>query len=180
MTAVKLLPYYTYEDYCNWEGRWELIEGIPFAMSPAPSPRHQWVVVNIVSELRTAVKKSKCKHCKVYDFIDVKIEEDIILQPDASIVCKPIHKKFLDFPPTIVVEILSDSTALKDRITKFSIYEKFGIQYYLIVDPEKESIEIYSLQNEKYRLQEFSQDVSYLFTLSDDCKIEVTLKNIWE
>jgi Uma2 family endonuclease len=180
MTAVKLLPYYTYEDYCNWEGRWELIEGIPFAMSPAPSPRHQWIVVNIVSELRTAVKKSKCKHCKVYDFIDVKIEEDIILQPDASIVCKPIHKKFLDFPPTIVVEILSDSTALKDRITKFSIYEKFGIQYYLIVDPEKESIEIYSLQNEKYRLQEFSQDVSYLFTLSDDCKIEVTLKNIWE
>ena len=180
MIAVKLLPYYTYEDYCNWEGRWELIEGIPFAMSPAPSPRHQWIVVNIVSELRTAVKKSKCKHCKVYDFIDVKIEEDIILQPDASIVCKPIHKKFLDFPPTIVVEILSDSTALKDRITKFSIYEKFGIQYYLIVDPEKESIEIYSLQNEKYRLQEFSQDVSYLFTLSDDCKIEVTLKNIWE
>ena len=147
-------------------------------MSPAPSPRHQWVVVNIVSELRTAVKKSKCKHCKVYDFIDVKIEEDIILQPDASIVCKPIHKKFLDFPPTIVVEILSDSTALKDRITKFSIYEKFGIQYYLIVDPEKESIEIYSLQNEKYRLQEFSQDVTYLFTQSDDCKIELTLKNI--
>lgn len=80
-------------------------------MSPAPSPKHQWVVVNMVSELRAATRKSKCGRCKVYDFIDVKVEEDTILQPDASIVCKPIHKKFLDFPPSLVVEILSEATA---------------------------------------------------------------------
>ncbi|WP_301924323.1 hypothetical protein [Ferruginibacter sp.] len=35
-SAVKILPHYTYEDHCQWEGRWEIIEGIPFAMSPAP------------------------------------------------------------------------------------------------------------------------------------------------
>ncbi len=180
MTAVKLLPYYTYKDYCNWEGRWELIEGIPFAMSPAPSPRHQWIVLNIGSELRSAIKKSKCKHCKVYDFIDVKIEEDTILQPDASIVCKPIAKNYLDFSPSLVVEILSESTVLKDRITKFNIYERFGIKYYLIVDTEKEVVEIYSLQDSKYILQQFSQDSPFTFCLSDDCKIEVIIKNIWE
>lgn len=97
-----------YSDYCNWEGRLELIEGIPYAMSPAPSPRHQWVVVNTLSALRAALKKSRCKHCKVYDLIDVKVEEDPILQPDASIVCGSIHKKFLDFPPFLVVEILCE------------------------------------------------------------------------
>jgi len=180
MSAVKLLPYYTYKDYCNWEGRWELIDGIPYAMSPAPSPHHQWIVVNIVSELRAAIKKSKCKHCKVYDFVDVKVEEDTILQPDASIVCGAIHKKYVDFPPTLVVEILSDSTALKDRITKFSIYEKFGIKYYLIVEPEKESVEIYSLEDSKYNLQEFSQENPFTFSLSDDCNIDIVMKNIWE
>lgn len=37
MSAVRILPHYTYSDYCNWEGRWELIEWIPYAMSPAPS-----------------------------------------------------------------------------------------------------------------------------------------------
>ncbi|HSV11108.1 MAG TPA: hypothetical protein VLI68_10085 [Hanamia sp.] len=37
MSAVKLLPHYTYEDYCHWEGRWEVIDGIPYAMIPAPS-----------------------------------------------------------------------------------------------------------------------------------------------
>jgi Uma2 family endonuclease len=180
MSVVKILPSYTYEDYCLWEGRWELIEGIPYAMSPAPVPRHQWVAANIIFELKKAIKKSKCKHCKVYDFIDVKIEEDTILQPDCSIVCKPITKKFLDFPAALVVEILSDATALKDRLSKFSIYEKFGIKYYLIIDPEKESVEIYFLQNSKYLLQDFSQEKPFTFSLDDDCNIEVIFKNIWE
>lgn len=180
MSAVKLLPHYTYEDYCNWEGRWELIDGIPYAMSPAPSPRHQWIVVNVVSELREAIKKSNCTHCKVYDFVDVKVEEDTIVQPDASLICKPIHKRFVDFPPTLVVEILSESTALKDRITKFAIYEKFGIKYYLIVDPENETVEIYSLQDSKYNLQKFTPENAFTFSLAGDCTIDIVAKNFWE
>ena len=180
MSAVKLLPYYTYEDYCNWEGRWELIEGIPFAMSPAPTPRHQWLVANIIFELRTAIKKSKCQHCKLYDFIDIKIEEDTILQPDCSIVCQPITKKFLDFPASLVVEILSPATALKDRHTKFSLYEKFGIKYYMIVDEEKEFVEIYMLQDNQYALISHSADAPFTFTLDGDCKFDLLIKNIWE
>ncbi len=180
MSAVKLLPYYTYDDYCNWEGRWEVIDGIPFAMNPAPTPRHQLLVVNIAFELKTAIKKSKCKSCKVYDFIDTKIEEDTILQPECSIVCKAINKKFIDFPAELVVEILSPSTALKDRHTKFSIYEKFGIKYYIIVDEEKEEVEIYCLEHSKYIIQENSQDIPFTFSIDNDCKIDVLLKNIWE
>lgn len=180
MSAVKLLPYYTYDDYCHWEGRWELIDGIPFAMSPAPTPRHQWLVANIMFEFKSALKKSNCKNCKMYDFIDLKIDESTILQPDSSIVCKPITKKFLDFPPTLVVEILSPSTALKDRHTKFSIYEKFGIKYYMIVDEEKNEVEVYSLTDSKYSLQPINTDSTFTFTLDDDCRIEILLRNIWE
>jgi Uma2 family endonuclease len=180
MSAVKILPHYTYSDYCNWEGRWELIEGIPYAMSPAPSPRHQWIVANILYELKGALKKSKCSKCKAYDFIDVKVEEDTILQPDASIVCSSIDKEFLDFPPSLVVEILSESTALKDRITKFSIYEKFGVKYYLIVDAEKETVEIYSLKDSKYELQSFSAESDFTFSFLDDCNIDIVVKNFWE
>lgn len=180
MSAVKLLPYYTYDDYCHWEGRWELIDGIPFAMSPAPTPRHQWLVANIMFEFKSALKKSNCKNCKMYDFIDLKIDESTILQPDSSIVCKPITKKFLDFPPTLVVEILSPSTALKDRHTKFSIYEKFGIKYYMIVDEEKNEVEVYSLTDSKYALQPINTDSTFTFTLDDDCRIEILLRNIWE
>ncbi|MBN2825405.1 MAG: hypothetical protein JXQ76_08785 [Campylobacterales bacterium] len=31
---------YTYEDYKEWEDRWELIDGVAYAMSPAPYPTH--------------------------------------------------------------------------------------------------------------------------------------------
>jgi Uma2 family endonuclease len=112
--AVKILPHYTYDEYCKWEGRWELIEGIPYAMSPAPAPRHQWVSSNIKGEIRNAIRTSGCGNCKVYDFIDIKISEDTVLQPDAIVVCKEINKPFLDFPAALVVEVLSPSTALKD------------------------------------------------------------------
>jgi Uma2 family endonuclease len=180
MSAIKLLPHYTYEEYCLWEGRWELIDGIPYAMSPAPTPRHQLLVLNIAYELKAALKKTTCKHCQVYDFIDVKIEEDTVVQPDCSIVCKPINKKFLDFPAALVVEILSPATALKDRHTKFSLYEKFGIKYYMIVDEEKELVEIYMLQDEQYALIPHLVDTPFAFTFSDDCKIDLLIRNIWE
>jgi hypothetical protein len=56
--AVRILPHYTYADYKHWEGNWELIEGIPYAISPAPLPKHQYIASNLTGELRNAVKKS--------------------------------------------------------------------------------------------------------------------------
>ena len=67
-SAIKILPYYTYQDYVHWEGKWELIEGFPYAMSPAPIPKHQIVSLSIASEFRSALKA--CKDCKaIYQLI---------------------------------------------------------------------------------------------------------------
>lgn len=179
-SAIRILPHYTYEDYCQWEGSWELIDGIPYAMSPAPIPKHQWMSANLISELRISIKKSDCKSCKVYNFIDIKIEENTIVQPDTLIVCKPITKNFLDFPPVLVAEILSPSTAFKDRHTKFSLYEKMGIKYFLIIDIDRQTIEIYTLINNEYELTAFDEEKAFEFVLEENCKIEVLLNNIWE
>ncbi len=141
-SAIKILPHYTYEEYCLWEGRWELIEGIPYAMSPAPAPRHQWISSNIKYEIKDATKKSGCTNCKVYDFIDIKVTEDTILQPDAVVVCHEITKPYLDFAAAIVVEILSPSTAMKDRNNKFYIYHSQKIPYYIIIDVEKTKLRL--------------------------------------
>lgn len=179
--GYRVLPYHTYDEYCQWEGRWELIEGIPFAMSPTPSPRHQWISSNIKYEIKDAVKKSGCSNCKVYDFIDIKAADDTILQPDAVVVCKEIEKPFLDFPASSVVEVLSPSTAMKDRNNKFYIYQTQKIPYYIIVDTDKNEIEIYQLSSDgKYVLLEFKAAVPFNFTISDGCKIDVMLSNIWQ
>ena len=180
-SAVKILPHYTYEEYRLWEGRWELIEGIPYAMSPAPAPRHQWVSSNIKYELKDAIKKGGCKMCKVYDFIDIKISEDTVLQPDALVVCKEITKPFLDFAPALVVQVLSPSNAMKDRNNKFYIYQSYKIPYYLIVDADKNTIEIYHLkQTGKYALEATDPLLPYSFHFDEDCSAEVSLNNIWE
>ena len=180
-SAIKILPHYTYEDYSKWEGRWELLEGIPYSMCPAPAPRHQWVSSNIKAELRAAIKKSGCKNCKVYDFIDIKVAEDTILQPDALVVSQEINKPFLDFPASLIVEVLSPSTAMKDRNNKLYIYQAQKIPYYLIVDADKNEVEIYHLdENGKYQLQKYSPAEIYTFTFDAGCTAEVVLKNIWE
>ena len=179
-SAIKILPHYTYEDYCNWEGRWELIDGIPFAMNDAYPPKHQLISASISSELSTAIKKSGSKDYKVYGHIDVKISEDLILQPDVLIVCKPIEKKFLDFPATLVVEILSPATAFKDRHVKFSLYEKMGVKYFLIIDIDRQTIEINTLTNQQYQLTTYTGSEPYQFIMEDDCTIDVNLNNIRE
>jgi len=116
----------------------------------------------------------------VYEFIDVKFSDDTILQPDVLIVCKPILKNFLDFPAALVIEILSPATALKDRNSKFFLYEKMGIKYFLIIDIDKQSIEIYTLKNRKYQLTTYNIGALQFFLLNNSCKINVELDNIWE
>jgi len=180
-SAIKILPHYTYEEYRQWEGRWEIIEGIPYAMTPTPLPGHQWINSNIKFELKDAIKKSGCKNCKVYDFIDIKVSDDTVLQPDAVVVCKEINKPFLDFPAALVVEILSPSTAMKDRNNKFYIYQSQKIAYYLIIDIDKNEIEIYRLDADgKYELEKVSTTESYPFILDKNCTVNIVLNNIWE
>lgn len=174
----KILPHYTYEDYVHWEGRWELIEGHPIAMSPLPVPEHQRVAAELRYEFMSALKDSKCKNCKAYDPVDYKITNDTILQPDILIVCGKINKKYLDFPPALVVEVLSTSTQLRDRNTKYEFYQQQGIKYYLTVDIEKQIIEIYELIQNQYLLQQFRQD--YEFIIDNDCRITPCLTNVWE
>ncbi len=174
--SQKILPHYTYADYLLWEGKWELIDGFPIAMSPSPLPKHQRISASLSSAFIVALKN--CSKCKVYYPIDYKVEEDIILQPDLLIVCGEITKNFLDFPPALVAEILSPSTALRDRHTKFDIYEQQGIHYYLIIDPEKNTVEVYQLLHGKYTLVPPPDNVSH-FIFDEGCSALVSWIEIW-
>lgn len=176
--AHKYLPHYTYEDYLHWEGQWELIDGIPYAMSPAPVPEHQWVTGNLHAEFRAALKKSSCG-CKVYQPIDYKLSDDTVFNPDLLIVCKPITKKFLDFTPDLVVEIISDGTHFKDRNVKYPKYEEAGVPYYLMIDVATKNIEIYQLKNGSYQRQLLDQAKPYEFFL-ETCRFEMVFDSIWD
>ncbi len=55
------LPHYTYDDYMQWEGHWELICGMPHAMNPSPSIMHQAISQHIASQLERALEN--CPEC---------------------------------------------------------------------------------------------------------------------
>lgn len=175
------MPHYTYLDYIKWEGQWELIDGIPYAMSPLPRLRHQDAAGNIYSEFKAALKAKSC-NCKAFLPVDYKVSEDTVLQPDVLVICNPeMDKKNLEKAPQLVVEILSPSTMLKDRNSKFYIYEEQKVRYYLIVDTDKQEIEIYHLKEDgKYKLEKTSQADPYTFYLDAGCSIDLILNNIWE
>ena len=176
--AVKILPYYTYDDWTNWEGQWELIEGIPYAMSPMPVPKHQILASNLTVEFGNELKR--CGSCNVIQPVDYRVSDDIILQPDLLIVCGPISKKYLDFPPVLVVEITSPSTALKDRYSKFKIYEQQQVQYYLIVSPDDEKVEVFEMENEAYQLKQSGRGFHYCFQFdNNNCLANVDFNEIW-
>lgn len=66
---------------------------------------------------------------------------------------KNFTAKQMKFPaPAFVVEVLSDSTAKNDRETKFQDYAAHGVGEYWIIDAEKETVEQYFLQDERYQL----------------------------
>ncbi len=172
----KILPHYTYDVIQLWNDRFELYDGFPVAMSPSPAPRHQQVAAALRGELYLALKK--CKNCKVYDPLDFKIEDDIVLIPDILISCKKITKNYLDFPPNLVVEILSPSTALRDKNTKFSIYQSQGVKYYLIVDADSNQVDIYQLINGEYVLCPLINN-RFEFEFKDECKANIDFGEIW-
>jgi Uma2 family endonuclease len=178
MSSVqKILPHYTYEDWLHWEGSWELMDGFPIAMSPKPQPKHQMVASALNAEFVFLLKK--CKKCRVFEPLDYKIADDTILVPDVLIVCGKINKSYLDFPPTLVVEILSPSTALRDRHTKYNYYEQQGIKYYLIVDADKQLVEIYEWKDGSYSLQPFLQEQQFNFVFEEGCGGVIDFKEIW-
>ena len=94
------------------------------------------------------------------------------------IVCGEIGEKYLDFPPILVVEILSPSTASRDRKIKFNLYESQGVMYYLILSPESRKVEIYQWENGKYALKLRGRDLSFTFLLAGS-KARIDFSLIW-
>ncbi len=85
----------------------------------------------------------------------------------------------MDFTPALVVEILSPSTAYKDRHEKFELYEQQGVKYYLIAEPPFKKIEVYELIDAKY-LPVSVSPTEYEFILDDDCTLPVNFDGAWD
>jgi len=146
------LEYYTYDDYKTWEGNWELIYGVPYPlhpqmMSPSPIKKHQQIAFKIAFELE---KNKSCENCEVFGETDWKIEEDLVLKPDVVVVCENNNEDYITKAPEVVVEVISKSTARRDEKTKFEIYEKEKVKYYILAYPSDLKAKVYKLDGKTF------------------------------
>ena len=131
-----------YEPVVDKREEYELINGEVYMMS-RPSVKHADIAYNITSIFK---KYLKGKRCRAFGEVDVYLsEEDDHVIPDVVIVCNPeiITEKRIEGVPDLIVEILSPSTALKDRTVKLFIYAKYGVKEYWLVEPVRKSVEVY-------------------------------------
>ncbi len=152
------LPYYTYNEYIHWEGEWELINGIAYAMSPAPVKRHQMLCGYIFSEIVSHL--DKCLECEILIDEDWKIDTTTILKPDVAVVCHDKNPKHISKTPEIIFEVISPSTAKKDEGLKHTMYAEEGVRYYILIYPDDLVAKMYHLVEGKYqKIGEFDGEV---------------------
>ena len=133
----------------------EKINGVIYNMSPAANFRHGIVNGNIYGKVREGLKDSLClAFIENLDFrYHPEVNDDYVV-PDIMIVCdrKELKNSAYHGTPKFIVETLSPATALRDKTEKKDIYEQSGVSEYWIVSPRERAIEIYYLQDGKYKL----------------------------
>ena len=140
---------YTYDDYKEWEGEWELIDGYAVAMAPAPVKKHRRIAGDIFVMLKTSLS-DECVECEVLYEVDWKVSQETVLRPDIVLSCYDEKENYITLAPKLIVEVLSPSTAKKDETIKFDIYQKEGVEYYILVYPNDEKAKVYTLKDGRY------------------------------
>ena len=147
---------WTYDDYAALPDdgiRYEIVNGV-LVMTPAPSPEHQDIVGELYAALRTHIKLASLGRVFMGP-IDVDLGSKNVYQPDVVVLLNEhldrVQAKKIVGAPDLVIEVASPSTAALDRLTKYEAYARARIAEYWIVKPERQTVEVFVLEDGKYR-----------------------------
>ena len=145
----------TYEDYAALPDdgrRYELYES-ELVMTPSPRPRHQVVIGNLYMLMVDHVRRHGLGDVYLSP-IDVVLSRITVLQPDLVYVERDrlgiVTERALEGAPTLVVEVLSPSTDARDRGVKLTLYARYGVPFYWIVDPAARRVQALRLSGASY------------------------------
>lgn len=147
---VKSISYEEFiERYDNTEERMEYIDGVVYALG-SPSYKHQMVIMELSNLLYNFLKGKKCK--PVLAPFDVHFENTALkscVQPDLIVLCdeENIREGKYYGIPTLVIEVMSPSSRSKDNIIKLNLYWREGVKEYLLIDPIKQILYLWTFEN---------------------------------
>lgn len=133
--------------------RFELIEGIRYDFKPSPTFNHQL----LANQINLSISQTcAMKGIIVTAPMDVYLDAENVVQPDIIYISNEntqiVTPRRIEGAPDLVVEILSPSTGTRDKIRKKSLYARYGIKEYWIVDPVHTTVDQFVLVDEHYLL----------------------------
>ncbi len=130
--------------------RHELLDGM-YVVSPPPSYRHQRAVLALYDRLKPVVEQHP--DLVVFPLLgDIVLSPRSVVQPDLFVIPRPASS---DVPwrdvalPLLAVEVLSGSTAARDRGIKRQLYQQAGVPEYWILDLDSRLVERWRPQDER-------------------------------
>lgn len=148
-------PRMTYEEFVEMaeksDLRYEFIDGEVFLMS-SPNYAHQTAVVEILVHFYNWFKgKNYRPLTSPFDVTLFKSNDNInVVQPDIIVICDTDNmneKGKYKGVPTLVVEVLSDTTRRHDMVRKLELYMQTGIREYWIVNPFNKEIYVHNFES---------------------------------
>lgn len=146
----------TYEEFLelseNSEERYEYIDGEIYLLA-SPKTTHQQVLGELFGIFYTWFKGKKCRPMLApYDITLKRNNENInVVQPDLMVICdleeNLNEKDYYMGVPSLMVEILSESSRGKDSVKKLDLYMSTGVKEYWIVNPFSKEINIFLFDN---------------------------------
>ena len=174
--SLEDLPRYTVADYKKWEGDWELIYGVPYAMSPAPVNKHQLLNGKIFRQLDESL--DDCSECMAIIEADWILSNETVFRPDTAVICYE-PEDYLTKTPEIIFEVISPTTARRDETIKFQAYGEEGVTYYCLVYPDLLLAKLYKIQGSRYiKVGDFDEE-TYTFKIKK-CKLKFDFRVIFK
>jgi Uma2 family endonuclease len=143
----------TYEQYRNLPEtgpRYQLIDG-ELILSPSPNRRHQEIVARIFVAIFNFLKTHRIGEVYIAP-LDVILSNWDAPQPDIIYVCEArksiLVPEGISGAPDLCVEVLSPSSRRLDLGKKRALYARHGVKEYWIVDPEKNTVDVYHLDRD--------------------------------
>lgn len=177
---------YTYLDYLeippHTEGSYEVLDG-ELVREPGHSVVHQRICRKLMRILEDYFRTIDPQGEVFSAPLDTSIHGTTVAHPDILYISgrqkEIIKETCIEGAPTLVVEISSPSTRLRDSVTKLHIYLKAGIVHYWLVDPETKSFRCYSMENDQYSLIAQGKDDEVLCH-PDFAGLSMNLGSLWE
>lgn len=157
--------YYGLKQYLAFEAssnvKHEYLAGQIYAMAGG-TPEHAALAAAVLGQLYNQLRGGRCR---AYD-ADLRIRvrsTDLLTYPDVTIVCGPVQRDSEDemaaINPTVIVEVLSDSTERYDRGAKFEHYKRLpSLQQYVLVSHRKPLVDVWTRTGDAWNLATAGED----------------------